>query len=110
MKRGLVCWVNLEPASPPEFGKTRPAVIVSNSDQNVVLATVVVVPLSSRPPEIAPLRIRIEPPGLKPSFAVLPGIRAISKLRIDREVGLLAPADLEKIDRALRLTLQDPAT
>ena len=34
MKRGTIAWINLEPGSPPEFGKTRPALIVSNSSQN----------------------------------------------------------------------------
>lgn len=107
VKRGLVCWVNLEPASPPEFGKVRPAIIVSNSDQNAILASVVVIPVSSRPPEIAPLRLRFQLSGLKGSFAVLPGIRQVSKARIDREIGLIEPEDLARIDRALALYLHD---
>ena len=52
MKRGAICWVNLEPVFPPEMGKTRPAVVVSNSDQNFFLQSVVVIPLSSQPGEI----------------------------------------------------------
>ncbi|KAB2647661.1 MAG: type II toxin-antitoxin system PemK/MazF family toxin [Verrucomicrobia bacterium] len=31
MKRGTVVWVNLSDAHPPEMGKLRPAVILSNS-------------------------------------------------------------------------------
>jgi mRNA-degrading endonuclease toxin of MazEF toxin-antitoxin module len=40
------------------MGKRRPAVIVSNSTQNLALDSVVGVPLSSHPPEIPPLRVR----------------------------------------------------
>ena len=31
MRRGSVWWINLEPVSPPELGKVRPAVVISNS-------------------------------------------------------------------------------
>ncbi len=82
MRRGTICWVNLEPVSPPELGKTRPAVVISNSDQNLVLQSVVVVPLSSRAPEIWPLRIRMELSRKQASYAILPGIRQVSKARI----------------------------
>jgi len=91
MNWGTIYWVNLEPASPPEFGKVRPGVIVSNSTQNHILKTVVIVPLSSLAPEIWPLRLA--PPidtGLKKtSFAVLPGIRQISKSRLEKKIGHL---------------------
>jgi mRNA-degrading endonuclease toxin of MazEF toxin-antitoxin module len=43
MTRGTIVWVNLEDADPPEMGKTRPGVVVSNSEQNSLLDTVVVV-------------------------------------------------------------------
>ncbi len=32
MKRDTVVWVNLSDAHPPEMGKVRPAVILSNSE------------------------------------------------------------------------------
>jgi mRNA interferase MazF len=83
MRRGTIVRVNLEDQSPPEFGKTRPAVILSNSEQNLLLPTVVVIPLSTRPPHIWPLRLAVpEINELRPSFAVIPGIRQINKLRI----------------------------
>ena len=37
MNRGTVVWVDLSDAHPPEMGKQRPAVVVSNSTQNTVL-------------------------------------------------------------------------
>ena len=107
MKRGTFCWVNLEPASPPEFGKVRPALVVSNSEQNAVLQTVVVIPLSTQPGEIWPLRLKVVLPGGKLSYAVLPGIRQIHKARITEIIGL-SPADfMAKLDVALSAYLKD---
>jgi len=107
MKRGTICWVNLEPVSPPELGKTRPAVVVTNSDQNMVLQSVVVVPLSSQAPEIWPLRLRLELPRGKTSFAVLPGIRQVSKARIHEVAGVARPNDMNRLDEAITLYLSD---
>ena len=88
MIRGTAVWIDLSDASPPEMEKRRPAVIVSNSIHNMTLDSVVVDPLSSRPPEIPPLRIRVHLPGLKDTgFAVIPGIRQVKKSRILRAIG-----------------------
>jgi mRNA-degrading endonuclease toxin of MazEF toxin-antitoxin module len=83
-------------------------VVVSNSEQNAILPSVVVVPVSSRPPEIEPLRLGFHISGLKPSFAVIPGLRQISKARVQSEIGLLSEADTARLDRALALYLRDP--
>lgn len=107
MKRGTICWVNLEPITPPELGKTRPAIVVSNSVQNLGLQSVVVVPLSSQAPEIRPLRIRMEIPRGKTSYAVLPGIRQVSKARIQETAGFAGAADLRRLDEAIAIYLSD---
>jgi mRNA-degrading endonuclease toxin of MazEF toxin-antitoxin module len=65
MTRGTIVWVDLSDARPPEMGERRPAVIVSNSAQNLVLDSVIGIPLSSVPPEIPPLRMRVQPEGLE---------------------------------------------
>ncbi len=85
----------------PEVGKTRPAVILSNSDQNLFLQSAVVVPLSSQAGEIWPLRLRLAGPRGKASFAVLPGIRQVSKARIQKQDGIATPDDLERLTGAL---------
>ena len=101
MRRGTIIWVNLEDTSPPEFGKTRPGIVVSNSEQNRILETVVIVPLSSRAPEIWPLRLRLEFPKKKVNFAVIAGIRQVSRSRLLEVVGI-APAEfLANLNRAL---------
>jgi len=107
MRRGAVYWVNLEDAHPPEFGKIRPGVVVSNTIQNELLETVVVVPLSSRGKEIWPLRIKLSVPGNKDSFAVLPGIRQVNKLRLLDPIGQVNEREMREVDDALRLYLGD---
>ncbi len=106
MKRGALYWINLEGISPPEFGKVRPGLIISNSEQNTELPTVVILPISSRPGEIWPLRIAIDLPAKK-SFAVIPGIRQVSKTRLEEMIGHLNQESLDEISEALQLYLQD---
>ena len=107
MTRGSLFWINLGTTSPPEFGKTRPGVIVSNTPQNEVLDSVVVVPLSTIRGEIWPLRIRTEDVRGKAAFAVLPGIRQVSKARLADFIGAATSPFLERLDRALALYLSD---
>ncbi len=108
MNRGAVVWVDLSDASPPEMGKRRPAVVVSNTVQNQVLDTLVAVPLSSRPPEIYPLRLRLAVPSLKrTSYGVVPGLRQIKKTRILGSAGRLTAADLARLDSAIHDYLRD---
>ena len=107
MRRGSIYWINLGALSPPEFGKTRPGLIVSNSDQNQILDSVVVVPLSSRPGEIWPLRLEMHRDGDRGSFAVLPGIRQVSKSRLQEFIAIANPDFMARMDRALGLYLSD---
>jgi len=108
MIRGSVVWVDLSDAVPPEMGKRRPAVVVSNSVHNSSLDSVVAVPLSSRAPEILPLRMKVHASGLKDAgYAVVPGIRQLKKSRILGPAGKLKELDLEKLDEAIRAYLSD---
>lgn len=108
MRRGTIVQVNLEDQSPPEFGKTRPAVILSNSEQNLLLPTVVVIPLSTRPPHIWPLRLAVpESAELRPSFAVIPGIRQINKHRILETHGQVPEDFMMDLESAVSAYLGD---
>ncbi len=107
MRRGAICWVNLEDACPPEFGKTRPAIIVSNSEHNFILDTVVVVPLSTAAPEVWPLRLKLQAPGHKTSYAVLPGVRQVSKARLINVIGGAPREFMGRLDDALAAYLSD---
>jgi mRNA interferase MazF len=105
MKRGTVIWVDLSDASPPEMGKVRPAIVVSNTEQNTILDTVVVVPTSSLAPEILPLRLAVGNFSGKESFAVVPGIRQVRKSRLRGSLGVLSSAKLAKLDECLQAYL-----
>ncbi len=105
MNRGAIYWINLEPASPPELGKIRPAIIVSSSTYDERLDSVVVIPLSTKAPEIWPLRLRLDLPKLKASFAVIPGVRQVSKLRLHDLIAQANHATLLRVEDALRLYL-----
>ena len=107
MKRGTVLWVNLSDAHPPEMGKVRPAVVLSNSTLNTRLDTVVVVPLSTQAGEIWPLRVKVAAGGRRPSFAVLPGLRQVARARCLDTIATLSPADLRRIDQAAAEYLSD---
>lgn len=108
MTRGAIYWVNLEDTHPPEFGKIRPALVLSNSGQNAILSTVVVVPISTRPPHIWPLRLELPPtPRLKKSFALIPGIRQVSKSRLIESTGVLPDEFVNTILEALAAYLGD---
>lgn len=107
MRRGTIAWVNLSDASPPETGKIRPGLIVSNSDQNAILQTVVIVPLSTQSGEMWPLRLRIETAKKKPSFAVIPGIRQVSKARLLDTIAFATDHFLEQLSEALAAYLGD---
>jgi mRNA-degrading endonuclease toxin of MazEF toxin-antitoxin module len=90
------------------MGKRRPAVVVSNSIQNVALDSIVAVPLSSLAPEILPLRVKVQSSGLKAAgYAVVPGIRQLKKSRIVGTAGHVKAADLETLDEAIRAYLSD---
>ena len=72
-------WVDVSDTQPPEMGKVRPGIIVSGTAHNEVLHTVVVVPTSTIPPGIRPLRLAVGGFEGQGSFAVIPGIRRVSK-------------------------------
>jgi mRNA-degrading endonuclease toxin of MazEF toxin-antitoxin module len=105
LRRGAAYWINLEPADPPELGKVRPAIVVSNAIYNERLDSVVVVPLSSRAPEIWPLRLCIELRGMKTSYAVIPGVRQVSKARLHQSIGQATETIMARIGEALALYL-----
>ena len=108
MKRGSLYWVDFEPSRPPEFGKMRPALVISNSEQNVHLQTVVVLPVSSRAPEIWPLRLGFKMPQKgDESFVVVPGIRQVNKQRLRERIGAVSESFLMKIEEAITLYLRD---
>lgn len=104
IKRGDVYWVNLDPTIGTEVQKTRPAVIVSNNVQNSVSTRVVVIPISSSVKKLYPFEAKIAL-NKKPSKALTDQIRAVDKERLRGIICHLDFAEVQEIDKALKLTL-----
>ena len=105
MKRGTVVWVDLSDTEPPEMGKVRPAVVVSGSSHNEILNTVVVVPTSSLPPEILPLRMSVGKFADKDGYAIVPGIRQVRKGRLRGTLGELSAESMTALDACIHAYL-----
>ncbi len=76
------------------------------TEANLSLSSVVIIPISTRPGVIWPLRLampRIR--GMKPGFLVLPGIRQVSKARLHNETGTVDDGFLKDVTEALSVYL-----
>lgn len=91
--------VPLDPGRGAEMQKTRPCVIVSPDESNVLLRTVVVAPLTSKPKNF-PGRLRVMFQGQPGEFAT-DQLRAVDKSRLIRKVGTIQAADRARISAAL---------
>lgn len=110
MKRGDVFDVRLSPTEGSEQAGVRPVVIVSRDAINKNSSVVVVVPLTKAEnvQRAYPNNVMIAngEGGLTFASVLLGGqVRAISKSRLLRQRGTLSTETMEKVDRALRITL-----
>jgi mRNA interferase MazF len=108
-KRGDIVLVNFNPQKrAQEIGKTRPAVILSDSDLNEILDLVTVVALTTNLIDDAlPLRVRIaKREDLKEdSDAMVEQLRSISKERIGKKIGSLSDEELSLIEIGIKKML-----
>lgn len=104
LNRGDIHLVNFNPAKGGEVGKLRPAIILSDKEDNEILSTVIVIPLSTViEPDALPYRYLITSRGklLKDSDACIYEIRALSKTRVKEKLSKLQAKELETIQNAL---------
>jgi mRNA-degrading endonuclease toxin of MazEF toxin-antitoxin module len=101
MNRGTIVWVDLSDTHPPEMGKVRPGIVISGTAHNEVLNTVVILPTSTVPPEILPLRMSLGSLSGRESYAVIPGIRQVRKGRLRGIIGQLSHEHLSALDKCL---------
>jgi mRNA interferase MazF len=108
-KRGEVYLVNFDPTIGAEIQKTRPALIVQNDIANRHSPITIVAAITSQFGEpLYPTEVLIQPPegGLTiASVALLNQVRSIDKRRLIRRIGVLAPATMERINRAILISL-----
>ena len=104
MKRGEVWWVSFDPAVGGEIRKQRPAVIVSNDAANKHLNRVQVVPLTSRTAKVYPSETLVTFAG-KQGKAMADQLTTVSKLRLVNYDGELAPAEMRRVEQAIKIQL-----
>lgn len=93
LNRGDIVIVNLYPKKGDEVGKIRPAVIISGDDENSILDTVILMPLSTDLIEnMAPYRIKINAREnlTEDSDILINQIRTLSKSRIKEKIAKLS--------------------
>ena len=100
LNRGDIVIVNLYPKRGDEVGKIRPAVIISGDDENTILDTVVLMPLSTDLIDnMVPYRMRISKRDglIEDSDILINQIRALSKTRIKEKVAKLTSVEYDAV-------------
>lgn len=100
LNRGDIVIVNLYLKKGDEVGKIRPAVIISGDDENTILDTVVLMPLSTDLIDnIVPYRMRISKRDglIEDSDILINQIRALSKTRIKEKVAKLTSVEYDAV-------------
>jgi mRNA interferase MazF len=103
-KRGDIVTVNLNPKKGDEVGKIRPAVIISGDDENTILDTLILMPLSTHLIEdMYPYRFRItKRDKLKQDSDILINqIRTLSKQRVGEKIAQLSDSEYDLVIKLL---------
>lgn len=99
-----ICLVDFNPAKGGEIGKLRPAIIMSKDDDNEILATVIIIPLSTRiESDALPYRLMLPKREKlnKISDACINEIRSLSKSRIKEKIGVITADEAKIITQSL---------
>lgn len=95
-----------------DFGKPRPAIVVQSDLFNPTHTTIVVCPMTSVLTGLGLFRVRIDASDLtglrNDSEIMIDKVSAIEIDRVARKIGRLSSAQMELVDRALRLWLDLP--
>lgn len=104
LDRGDICLVNFNPAKGGEMGKLRPAIVMSSREENAILDTVIVIPLSTYiETDALPYRytIRKREKLERDSDACIYEIQALSKMRVKEKLSVLSSDEVSVIQKAL---------
>lgn len=99
-KKGDIVTINFNPKKGDEVGKIRPALIISNDDENKILDTIIVMPLSTALIDgMEPYRMRIlKRENLKENSDILINhIRTISKSHVGTKIATLEEDEYNKV-------------
>ena len=104
LNRGDIVIVNLYPKKGDEVGKIRPAVIISGDDENSILDTVIILPLSSNTlDDMFPYRIRIQNRDnlIDDSDILINQITTLNKFKIKEKIAKLTQEEYDLVIQAL---------
>ena len=99
-KIGDIVTINLNPKKGDEVGKIRPAVIISGNEENEILDTIIVMPLStSLIDDMKPFRLRLAKRDNlnQDSDVLINHIRAISKKRVGQKIASINENEYKEI-------------
>ena len=107
IKRGDVFYADLDPIIGSEQGGIRPVLVVQNNVGNKYSPTVVVLPISSAKKNNMPTHIHICGSKMMPkdSIVLAEQIRTIDRNRLLRYVGSVSLEIMEKVDRAVKISI-----
>jgi mRNA interferase MazF len=97
--------VNLDPTVGHEIKKTRPCLVISPSEMNRSLKTIMIAPMTTKSHEY-PSRVSLRFAG-KQAWVVLDQIRTVDRLRLVKELGKLDTRHVRKVKDAIREMLVD---
>jgi len=104
IQRGEVYWVSLPIDNKRELQGKHPAVVISNNEQNKFSPLITILPLTSKIDKIYPFQVANNLKG-KEGVILVDQIRTIDRKRLDDKIGELSLETMDKIEKALHLTL-----
>lgn len=107
IKRNEIYYANLNPICGSEQGGVRPVLVVQNDVGNKHSPTTIVAAITSRKTKARlPTHVNIQVNGMeKNSMVLLEQIRTIDKTRLNEYVGMADKETMEKIDKAIVVSL-----
>ena len=109
IRRGDIFYADLSPVVGSEQGGIRPVLIVQNDVGNKFSPTVIVAAITSqRFKTNLPTHIRVDADGCglaKDSIVLLEQVRTLDKKRLKERMGNLGDDDMNRVDRALSVSL-----
>jgi mRNA interferase MazF len=101
-----IYWVDLNPTRGAEINKTRPCVIISPSEMNTHLRTIIIAPVTSKGREGYPTRVKLRVNDVD-GWIVLDQIRSIDKTRLCEKIGDLTTEEIIEVKNIIKEMLVD---
>lgn len=107
IKRGSLYIADLDPVKGSEQGGRRPVLVVQNDSGNQHSPTVIVAAITSQKKPNQPTHVGLRGVEALPkdSMVLLEQIRTIDKSRLEEYIGKISWELMEKVDRALRISV-----